>query len=135
MPRHARLDATGALHHVIIRGIARTAIFLGNDDREDFVERISCLLRETNMTCYAWVLMSNHAHILLRTGDVSLSTFMARLLTGYASGFNRRQRPLRVFTKTWSRREASSVSSPLGRLMPRLRISPSDLGSPDKPSV
>ena len=46
MPRHARLDATGALHHVIIRGIARTAIFLGNDDWEDFVDRISRLLPE-----------------------------------------------------------------------------------------
>lgn len=92
MPRHARLDATGVLHHVIIRGIARTAIFLCNDDREDFVDRISYLLPETNMTCYAWALVSNHAHILLRTGDVPLSTFMARLLTGYASGFNRRHK-------------------------------------------
>ena len=90
MPRHARLDSTGALHHVIIRGIARTEIFLDNDDREDFVERMSRLVPETKITCYAWVLMSNHAHILLRTGDVPLSTFMARLLTGYASGFNRR---------------------------------------------
>lgn len=36
--------------------------------------------------------MSNHAHLLLRTGDVPLSTLMARLLTGYAAGFNRRHR-------------------------------------------
>jgi len=92
MPRHARLDAAGVLHHVIIRGINRKGIFLGNDDREDFAGRLSVLLPETATVCYAWALMSNHAHMLLRTGDVSLSTFMARLLTGYAGGFNRRHR-------------------------------------------
>lgn len=86
MPRRARLDAAGVLHHVIIRGINRKSIFLGNDDREDFADRLSVLLPETVTVCYAWALMSNHAHMLLRTGDVPLSTFMARLLTGYACG-------------------------------------------------
>lgn len=90
MPRHARLDAAGAIHHVIIRGIARTDIFLGDDDRTDFVERLSLLLPETTTACYAWALLSSHAHMLFRTGDVPLSTFMARLLTGYAVGFNKR---------------------------------------------
>ncbi len=92
MPRQARLDAAGVLHHVIMRGIARKEIFLGNNDREDFVGRLSLLLPETKAACYAWALMSNHAHMLLRTGHVPLSTFMARLLTGYAAGFNRRHR-------------------------------------------
>jgi len=92
MPRRARLDAAGVLHHVIIRGINRKSIFLGNDEREDFAGRLSVLLPETVTVCYAWALMSNHAHMLLRTGDVPLSTFMARLLTGYAAGFNRRHR-------------------------------------------
>jgi len=92
MPRHARLDAAGVLHHVIIRGIARKEIFLGDDDREDFAGRLSVLLPETGTACYAWALMPNHVHMLLRTGDAPLSTFMARLLTGYAGGFNRRYR-------------------------------------------
>ena len=92
MPRHARLDAAGSLHHVIIRGIARREIFRGDDDRTDFVGRLFVLLPETTTACYAWALMSNHAHMLLRTGDVPLSTLMARLLTGYAAGFNRRHR-------------------------------------------
>ncbi len=92
MPRHARLDAAGVLHHVIIRGIARKEIFSGDDDRTDFIDRLSTLLPETRTACYAWALMSNHAHMLLRTGDVPLPTLMARLLTGYAAGFNRRHR-------------------------------------------
>ena len=92
MPRHARLDAAGVLHHVIIRGIAGRDIFLGDEDRTDFIDRLSALLPETGTACYAWALMSNHTHMLLRTGDVPLSTLMARLLTGYAAGFNRRHR-------------------------------------------
>jgi hypothetical protein len=43
-------------------------------------------------TIYAWALMSNHAHLLLRSGLTGLSKFMRRLLTGYATSFNRRHR-------------------------------------------
>jgi hypothetical protein len=44
MPRQARIDAPGALHHVIIRGIERTAIFVDDTERENFLERLSGLL-------------------------------------------------------------------------------------------
>jgi putative transposase len=37
MPRTARLDAPGVLHHVMIRGIEKAKIFTGNKDREDFM--------------------------------------------------------------------------------------------------
>ena len=40
MPRQARLDAPGALHHVMIRGIEGTAIFRNQEDREDFLARM-----------------------------------------------------------------------------------------------
>jgi putative transposase len=90
MPRSVRLDAPSVLHHVIIRGIERRKIFRDIRDRDDFLQRLSTLGPETNTACYAWALMSNHAHLLLRTGDVGLSTLMRRLLTGYAVSFNRR---------------------------------------------
>jgi putative transposase len=90
MPRLARLDAPGVLHHIIIRGIERRKIFLTYEDREDFVERLAKLLPETKTVCYAWVFIPNHAHFLFRTGLVPLATLMRRLLTGYAVSFNRR---------------------------------------------
>jgi putative transposase len=90
MPRLARLDAPGVLHHIMVRGIERRNIFKNNKDREDFIERLSNLLPETKTACYAWALMPNHAHFLFRTGKVPLSTIMRRLLTGYAVSFNRR---------------------------------------------
>jgi putative transposase len=92
MPRLARLDAPGVLHHIIIRGIERRAIFRDDFDRENFLERLSVLIPETQTSCYAWAFMSNHAHFLLRSGPGGISHLMRRLLTGYAVTFNRRHR-------------------------------------------
>jgi putative transposase len=92
MPRLARLDAPGVLHHVIIRGIERKPIFRNAADRDDFIDRLSLLVPDTETRCYAWTLMGNHAHFLFRSGSDGLSRLMQRLLTGYAVGFNRRHR-------------------------------------------
>jgi putative transposase len=92
MPRQARIDAPGALHHIVIRGIERQRIFADDKDREDFIKRMSDLLQETRTRCYAWALMTNHVHLLLRTGIVPVASIMRRLLTGYAVRFNRRHR-------------------------------------------
>jgi putative transposase len=92
MPRHARLDAPGALQHIIIRGIERQKIFRDDDDRAAFLNRLGRVLTESGTPCYAWALMPNHAHFLLETGQVSLATVMRRVLTGYAVTFNLRHR-------------------------------------------
>lgn len=92
MPRTARLDSPGILHHVIIRGIERRNIFWDDDDREDLVERLDDLLPATRTACYAWAFLSNHAHFLLRSGPDGMATLMRRLLSGYAGKFNRRHK-------------------------------------------
>lgn len=92
MPRQARLDSPGTLHHVIIRGIEKKPIVKDDADRADFVDRMGKLAPELNSPIYAWALMTNHAHILIRSGPKGLPKFMRRLLTGYASTFNRRHR-------------------------------------------
>ena len=92
MPRTARIDAPGALHHVICRGIERRTIFINDMDRDDFVKRFAQLIVETETQCFAWALVPNHFHLLLKTGSVPLTTIMRRLLTGYAVGFNRRHK-------------------------------------------
>jgi len=38
MPRLARLDAPGVLHHIIIRGIERRKIFRDDQDKDNFRE-------------------------------------------------------------------------------------------------
>jgi len=92
MPRLARLDITGLLQHVIVRGIERRDIFNDDHDRQLFVDRLLSLLSETGVRCYAWALLSNHFHLLLMPTSTPLSYFMRRLLTGYAVSFNRRNK-------------------------------------------
>ena len=92
MPRSARLDAPGLLHHIMVRGIERRPIFRHDLDRQNFLQRLEVLLQECQMECYAWVFMKNHVHLLLRSGVTGISQLMRRLLTGYAVYFNRRYR-------------------------------------------
>ncbi len=92
MPRRARIDAPGAVHHIIMRGIERRKIFRSDPDRSDFIIRLAAIVNETQTQCLAWVLIPNHVHLLLRTGRVPIATVMQRLLTGYAGRFNRKYR-------------------------------------------
>jgi len=90
MPRGPRLDAPGTIHHVIIRGIERRKIVNDDKDRENFVARMGTVALETKTLIYAWALMTNHAHIFLRSSAAGLPTFMRRFLSGYAITYNRR---------------------------------------------
>ena len=92
MPRKSRIDAPGALHHIITRGIEGRNIFQDDRDREKFLTRIGDILFENPADCFAWVLMPNHFHLLLRTAYTPIATIMRRLLTGHAVYFNRRHR-------------------------------------------
>jgi len=93
MPRQARIDIPDLLQHVIVRGIERSDIFLDDDDRSSFVERLSGLLVKTGSDCFAWALIPNHVHLLLRCHNADLSRFMRSLLTGYAVTFNQAAPP------------------------------------------
>jgi len=92
MPRKSRIDTVGALHHIMVRGIERRKVFRDDTDRDQFLERLGRVLLETKTTCFAWALIPNHFHLLLRTGPVPISIVMRRLLTGYALWFNRTHR-------------------------------------------
>ncbi|UCE51306.1 MAG: transposase [Desulfobacterales bacterium] len=92
MPRKARIDAPGALHHIIVRGIEQRQIFRDDRDRDQFIQRLSDILTDTETPCFAWALIPNHLHLLLKTGLTPIATIMRRLLTGYAVYFNRRHR-------------------------------------------
>src|SRR4030066_906064 len=88
MPRQARLDAPGILHHVMVRGMEGCPIFLEDQDRQDFVSRISELVEMTGTKVLAWTLMDNHIHLLIISGFQGISKFMRCLLTGHAVGYN-----------------------------------------------
>jgi putative transposase len=92
MPRGPRLDAPGVLHHVMARGLDRQVILRDDRDRDDFVRRLAALAEAGAVTVYAWALLPNHFHLLLRTANRPLARSMRSLLTGYAGAFNRRHK-------------------------------------------
>lgn len=92
MPRQARLDTPGTLHHVIIRGIEKRRIVDDRKDRGNFISRLGDIATDTGTIIYAWALMTNHAHILLRSSSQGLPRFMRRFLTGYAITYNIRHK-------------------------------------------
>ena len=92
MPRQSRIDTEGALHHIIARGIERRKIFDDDQDRYGFLDNLGLILEQTKTQCYAWSLIPNHFHLLLKTGQVPIATVMRRLLTGHAIRYNRRHK-------------------------------------------
>jgi len=90
MARQARLDSPGTLHHVMIRATQGQPLFQEGKDRLNFLSRISKVSEGTGARILAWVLMSNHVHLLMFSGPPGISKFMRRLLTGYALWYNRK---------------------------------------------
>ena len=74
------------------RGIDGLKIFDGKKDCEDFLGRLKDFCDKEALSIYAWASMSNHFHLLLRTGKKPLSERMRRLLIGYGVNYNRRHR-------------------------------------------
>jgi hypothetical protein len=56
MPRGSRIDAAGALHHFMVRGIERGKVFQSDADRNHFLGRLGEILKDTQTLCYAWAL-------------------------------------------------------------------------------
>jgi len=90
MPREPRLDIEGRLYHVIARGIEKGRIFVWTSDYKDFLDRLGRILLAHGAKCYAWALLPNHLHLLIRRGSRPLSRTMQKALTGYAVAFNLR---------------------------------------------
>jgi REP element-mobilizing transposase RayT len=118
MPRGPRDDATGVVHHVMARGIERGSIFRDDLDREDLLGRLDRLCPELGFCCLAWALMTNHFHLVLRSGPIRVSRLMARLGTGYALRFNQRHdRVGHLFQNRFRSRRATTDGDVVGLVL------------------
>ncbi|MFH1283260.1 MAG: transposase [bacterium] len=92
MPRKPRIDLPGYVYHVITRGIEKRKIFIDSKDYQEFLRRFGLVLENDRGKCFAWSLMPNHIHLLLRSGHFGIAHMMRSLLTGYAVYFNLRHK-------------------------------------------
>ena len=83
MPRPWRIRFAGAKYHVTVRGNAREVIFHAPEDYVRFLEQLASALERDEVLLYAYVLMPNHAHLLVETPLGNISRFMQRLNTAY----------------------------------------------------
>jgi len=84
MPRKPRLNVPGAVYHVMSRCLEHYSIFTDDSDRDQFTSLLGLYLGQTEAQCYAWALMSNHYHLVLRLGDIELGRIMKPLNMHYA---------------------------------------------------
>ena len=90
MARKARLTVPGAVHHIMARGIEGRDIFCDDEDRSFFLSLLSEGISRNRYRCYAWVLMNNHYHILIRVNEQPLSGLMRRLNSRYAIRYRKK---------------------------------------------
>jgi REP element-mobilizing transposase RayT len=69
MPRQARLDICGLVYHAMARGIERREIFQDEKDWDGLIDRLGGLVVQAGARLYAWSLLPDHFHLILRRGE------------------------------------------------------------------
>ena len=90
MPRQVRIEYPGAVYHAMARGDRREDIVRGDGDREAFVSLLAELVGRTGWEMFAWVLMSNHYHLVFKTPEANLVAGMKWLQNTWTKRFNAR---------------------------------------------
>ncbi|MEQ6389032.1 transposase [Bacillaceae bacterium S4-13-58] len=88
MTRSARIKSKSGIYHVILRGANRQEIFHDDEDRMKFLRIMGRYKKEFELHFYAWCLMNNHIHLLMKEGNESISDTMKRIGVCYVSHYN-----------------------------------------------
>lgn len=90
MPRVAREKSESGIYHIMVRGINRQEIFVEEEDYIRFIQTLERFKEISNYDLYAYCLMGNHVHILLKEGPEPLSTIMRRIGSSYVLWYNKK---------------------------------------------
>lgn len=88
MPRVARVKSKSGIYHIMLRGANKQEIFHDDGDCVRFLDTIEKCKIKSDMKVYAWCLMSNHAHLLLKEGNEDISITMKRIGVSFVSYYN-----------------------------------------------
>ena len=92
MSRALRVDYAGAVQHVTSRGHQKKNIFRDDRDRRKFLELLAETTKRYGWLVTAYVLMTNHFHLVMETPMANLSDGMQYLNSAYAGWFNKRHK-------------------------------------------
>jgi len=88
MPRNARTQSKSGVYHIMLRGNERKNIFFDDNDRIRFLDTLNKMKEDGNYHIYAYCLMSNHVHLLMREVKDSIHRSMQRICVSYVYYFN-----------------------------------------------
>ncbi|MGM9972695.1 MAG: transposase [Clostridiaceae bacterium] len=103
MTRKPRLEFQGAIYHVFQRGNNREHIFRDPVEKGYFLKQIKEHMAIYNYELFAYVIMDNHYHMIIRTNEAALSKVMHRINNTYSKFYNyRRERTGHVFEERYN---------------------------------
>ncbi|MBD8071163.1 REP-associated tyrosine transposase [Bacillus sp. PS06] len=88
MPRVARVKSTSGMYHIMLRGANKQEIFHDDEDCVKFLDTLEKYKKMTKMNVYAWCLMDNHVHLLLKEGEEDISITMKRIGVSFVMYYN-----------------------------------------------
>lgn len=88
--RKARRESKSEIYHVMMRGNNHQRIFIDTEDKKYFIFLLTKYLKKLNLELYAWCLMDNHFHLLIKASKVKLADFVKRVCCSYVPYFNRK---------------------------------------------
>lgn len=94
MPRQARVKSNTGIYHIMWRGANRQEIYHDDDDSRMFLEILNKCKDKYGITVYAWCLMSNHVHLLIKEGNEDISITMKRIGVSYVGYYNSKYRTI-----------------------------------------
>ncbi len=110
MPRRARMYLPGFPYHLVQRGNNRSACFFDAEDREYYLDLLSKALERCGVALHAYVLMTNHIHLLVTPEQTDSISRMTRLVgSRYAQYVNKKYR--RTGTLWEGRHKSSPVDT------------------------
>lgn len=88
MPRQARKKSESGIYHIMLRGINRQQIFEDEEDYVRFLETLQKYKTQCEYELYAYCLMGNHIHLLMKEGKEDLTQIFKRLAGSYVYWYN-----------------------------------------------
>ena len=89
-PRTPRTRTDIGIYHVMLRGINKQTIFPNNIDKQFFIDTISKYKKELGFDIFAYCVMDNHVHLLIRDNNCQLETIFKKINTSYAIHYNKK---------------------------------------------
>jgi REP element-mobilizing transposase RayT len=90
MPRKPRRSSSSGIYHVMIRGNEKKDIFLDHKDKNKIIRVLKSVNTDDAFNLYAYCIMNNHAHFVIKECNDDISKIMKKINTSYASYYNRK---------------------------------------------